>query len=44
MTIYLVDNKPCFAAVNGFYPIDEQTYYQMIENGEIDRMEVIERD
>lgn len=44
MTIFIVDSKPCFAVHNGFKQIDEQIYYSMIENAEIDRIEVIERD
>jgi hypothetical protein len=44
MRIFIVDNKPCFAVPNGFKPIDDQTYYLMIENGEIDQLEVIEHD
>jgi hypothetical protein len=42
MTIYLLANKPHIAVINGFQPIDEITYYQMIENGEISQIEVVD--
>lgn len=42
MTIYIVNGKPHTGGLNGFYPIDAQTYYQMIEQGEIDHTEVVE--
>lgn len=44
MTVYFLNGKPHTSVSNGFNPIDAQTYYQMIENGEIDHTEVISHD
>jgi hypothetical protein len=44
MTIYLIDSKPHLAVMNGFKPIPDLLYHEMIERGEIKRTEVIERD
>ncbi len=44
MNIYLVNGKPCISVMNGFYPIDEQTYYLMLEEGIQPKLEVIEHD
>lgn len=44
MTIYLINGKPHTSVSNGFNSIDAQTYYMMIEQGEIDHTEVIEHD
>jgi hypothetical protein len=42
MTIYLINNKPHTSVSNAFKPIDAQTYYMMIENGEISNTEVVD--
>lgn len=44
MTIFLLNGKPFISTSDGFKPIDEQTYYMMIECSEISDMEVIEHD
>lgn len=44
MTVYLINGKPHTAVSNGFKPIDEQTYFNMIERSEIIHLEVIEHD
>jgi len=35
MIIYLIASKPHISGSNGFVPFSEQTYYEMIERGEI---------
>lgn len=44
MTIYLIDYKPYFAVQNGFSPVPEYLYHELVERGEIKRMEVVEND
>lgn len=44
MTIFLINGKPHTAVSNGFKPIDNQTYYMMIERSEITHTEVIDHD
>jgi hypothetical protein len=42
MIIYLINNKPHTSISNGFNPVDAQTYYMMLEQGEIDHTEVVD--
>jgi hypothetical protein len=44
MVVYFINGKPHTAVSNAFKPIDAQTYYQMIEQGEISHTEVLEYD
>jgi hypothetical protein len=44
MTIYLIHSKPYIESENGFKPISDLLYHEMIEHGEIEHMEVIEYD
>lgn len=44
MIIYFINGKPHTAVSNGFQPIDEQTYYMMLECSEINHTEVIDHD
>jgi hypothetical protein len=39
MTVYFIGGKPYIGVSNGFRPIDSQTYYMMVEQGEIDHTE-----
>ena len=44
MTIYLISSKPHIATLEGFKPISEYLYHEMIERGEIENMEVVDHD
>jgi hypothetical protein len=44
MTIYFIDGEPHASVSNAFKPIDAQTYYMMIEQGEISHTEVVDHD
>lgn len=44
MTIYFLHGKPHIATHNGFIPISDYTYMDMVNKGEIERTEVIEHD
>jgi hypothetical protein len=44
MTVYLIGGKPYISVSNGYQPIDPMTYYMMIEENEIDRVEEVYND
>lgn len=44
MTIFLINSKPYISVSNGFQPLSEYLYQELIERGEIDHTEVIEHD
>jgi hypothetical protein len=44
MTIYFIDGQPHISTPYAFIPIDAQTYYMMIEQGEISHTEVVDYD
>lgn len=41
MEIFIVHSKPYISVENGFKPINELTYYDMIERGEIEEEGVV---
>lgn len=44
MNIIFVDSKPCIAVSNGFQPVSDSLYHELIERGELKIVEVVEHD
>lgn len=42
MTIFIINGKAHMAVSNGFKPIPDLTYYEMLERSEIQRVEVLD--